>query len=214
MDPVVVDEAVEQLQTSTTTTMPSRIKVASVAIKKETTEQRVRQKMDVFGRERKVTEESVPGNAPADGGRNKRLFGALMGHLSQAKQNLDKDSTLIEKRNAVESKRVAKYEELNTTLCQLEKEMADSQRLKKKRMDRLETLQWKKNDMVGVLDAWRTQTAPLAHVLMTETEPKLCWLPASHNTTTQNLLNVRTAQIQAMIQTRVTEGNQTPKPEL
>jgi len=196
MDPVVEDEAMEQLET-TTTSMPSRTKVASVAIKKGATEQRERQKNDV----------SVPGSAPADGGRNKRLFGALMGHLSQAKQNLEKDSTVIEKRMAVESKRVAKYEELNTTLCQLEREMADSQRLKQYRLDRLNTLQLKKNDMVGVLEAWRTQTAPLAHVLMTETEPKLCWLPASHNTTTQNLLNVRTTEIQAMIQSRVTEGN-------
>ena len=205
-----MDQNVEEMEPETETTTMPRIKVASVAIKKGGAERRARH-VDSFGREKKIAEEpeSTSGSA-ADGGhqRNKRLFGALMGHLSQAKQNLDKDSTLIEKRMAVESKRVAKQEELGTTLCQLEKEMMESQRLKQSTQMRLDTLQLKKTEMVGVMDAWRAQTAPLAHVLMTETEPKLCWLPSTHNKTTQNLLDLRTAHVQEMIQTRETEGNQ------
>ena len=208
MDPVEVEETVEETVETATTTQ--RTKIASVAIKKGGVVERKGRQIDSFGRERNVTAEPESNSVSADGGhqRNRRLFGALMGHLSQAKQNLAKDSTLIEKRLAVESKRVAKQEQLNTTLCQLEREMIEAQRLKQTSQLRLDTLQTKKSEMVGVIDTWRAQTAPLAHVLMTETEPKLCWLPSTHNKTTQNLLNLRTAHVQAMIQTRETEGNQ------
>ena len=55
--------------------------------------------------------------------RNKRMFGALMGHLSLAKQRLEKDSSLIEKqdklkviateKNQLEAKRLAHLQKIN-----------------------------------------------------------------------------------------------------
>lgn len=62
--------------------------------------------------------------------RNKRLFGALMGHLGVAKRKLEEDSTNIEKQSAFQMAVLQKNDLENRRLQQLQREASNSYKAK------------------------------------------------------------------------------------
>ena len=62
--------------------------------------------------------------------RNKRLFGALMGHLGVAKRKLEVDSTIIEKQSALQMAVLKKNDLENRRLQLLQKEASTSYKAK------------------------------------------------------------------------------------
>ena len=62
--------------------------------------------------------------------RNKRLFGALMGHLGTAKRKLEEDSSTIDKQTSRQNAVAHKNGMENKRLQQLQREATDSEKLK------------------------------------------------------------------------------------
>jgi hypothetical protein len=64
--------------------------------------------------------------------RNKRLFGALMGHLGKAKRKLEEDSSTIEKQVSLQMAVTQKNSEESKRLFQLHKELTNAEKEKVK----------------------------------------------------------------------------------
>jgi hypothetical protein len=81
--------------------------------------------LDINQRERSGTHKK-----PEAVQRNKRLFGALMGHLGVAKRKLEEDSSNVEKKSALHMAVTQKNGMENMRLQQLHREASDAQRAK------------------------------------------------------------------------------------
>lgn len=69
-------------------------------------------------------------NRPEFVQRNKRLFGALMGHLGTAKRKLEEDSSTIDKQTSRQNAVAHKNSVENRRLQQLQREAADAEKSK------------------------------------------------------------------------------------
>lgn len=126
--------------------------------------------------------------------RNKRLLGSLMGHLGQARQRLEKDVDLIKKRKELEeaaSERSAK-----------EVDRAEEQRHK---AIQLQILNKKIDDITKAAELYTAYLESIAHFIVTDVEPKICWLPANSNKVSKDLLHKRNEDILRLIAERETE---------
>ena len=131
--------------------------------------------------------------------RNRRMFGALMGHLGVAKRHLESESTqtllqrqqqisaVVKQRNEEESRRVRRVQMEN---------------LRREKLLRRETAaNLKISAMKKTTAAWKDMTLPLANFLVTNVEAEgsravnLLWLPALHNKKTKALLEQRRIQV-------------------
>lgn len=133
--------------------------------------------------------------------RNRRMFGALMGHLDLAKKKLEQDSNKIDQqnrlksiameKNQLEAKRVQQLQRINQRI-EKDKELTARER---------ERAEWQKSQSSDVLSVWKASTSPLAGYLMTSEAnlPQLAWLPASHNDITLALLEDRKREVAALI---------------
>ena len=116
--------------------------------------------------------------------RNKRLFGSLMGHLGQAKQNLEKESDKIAMQKQVQltvsEKRVRADQKRKSTGDRAKQRQQLEQNLA------LETKEFEK---------WKTQINRVKNFLATRSKPNLMWLPKQHNPTTTDLLQHRVNEV-------------------
>jgi len=164
---------------------------------------------DGGGNSKRTRAAATAAAAGAGGGagdeRNKRFGALLFGHIKKAKTTLERDATLIEKRKTVENKLAAEQEKLASTLHQMERKMAEderSERAKHAVQVRLDALKRRQVDVQAAGQVHKAALLPLAAVLLTETQPQLSWLPASHNAATQALLDARVEKIGAEIRRR------------
>jgi hypothetical protein len=116
--------------------------------------------------------------------RNKRLFGSLMDHLGLAKENLAKDSEKIRKQKEVEHSAAARNAAETQKIIDLRK-----RQLKEKLVTA------KINKITETSIRWRTQLTSFQGFILTETEPKLPWLPARSNKITSELLQKRQDEV-------------------
>lgn len=116
--------------------------------------------------------------------RNKRLFGSLMGHLGQAKQNLEKESDKIAKQKQVQ----LTVTEKRVRADQKRKSTGDRAKQKQQLQQKL-ALQTKE------FEKWKTQTNRTKNFLATSAQPSLMWLPKQHNSTTTDVLQHRIDEV-------------------
>lgn len=140
---------------------------------------------------------------------NKRMFGALMGHLDRAKKNLKEDSTIINKqvsrrqevtqKNSVESQKAAKvHRALSIELKEKELTLRDKMLLKRYRTNlENETANWKQRE-----------TALQSYFVTTNTEPQIAWLPKLHSNATKALLEERKKNVRESISRRESEDEE------
>lgn len=117
-------------------------------------------------------------------GRNKRMFGSLMGHLGLAKNILEKDSQKINKQQQLLNDITKKHEEENHR-----REIARQKEKKKEIYDRnVLEIQLLTNNHRKYLES-------LQYFLFTQTEPKIAWIPANHNKQSKELLLKRQEEV-------------------
>lgn len=134
---------------------------------------------------------------PENRNRNKRMFGSLIGHLGLARKNLEKD-VIINKQNTVATSVLHKNSEESKRLSDLKHNALKNKLANEKKIE-LETL----------TKQWRNNLEQLKNFIFTETSPKICWLPAHHNETTNALLKRREEDINELILERERSDTQT-----
>lgn len=116
--------------------------------------------------------------------RNRRLFGSLMGHLGQARQKLEQDTEKIER----QSQRVQEIKEKSERGAKLLEE-------EQRRKAHQEQVEVKIEAVSRLTEDWKRYMLSVSHFLFTETEPRLAWLPSSHNSTSRGLLDRRNDEV-------------------
>lgn len=113
--------------------------------------------------------------------RNKRMLGALMGHLNKAKKNLERDATSIgtqetlkanaTEKNLAESKRVAELQRIT------------SREERNKELDLRDQVTSKilLTDLAISAANWKKYIKTTENFIFTATTPRLAWLPAEIN---------------------------------
>lgn len=125
-------------------------------------------------------------------GRNKRMFGSLMGHLGLAKNTLEKDSQKIHKQQQLLNDITKKHEEENHR-----REIQRQKEKKKEVYDRnVLEIQLLSNNHRKYLES-------LQYFLFTQTEPKIAWIPANHNKQSKELLLKRQEEVRKGVSSTV-----------
>lgn len=136
--------------------------------------------------------------------RNRRMFGALMGHLGVAKRHLESESTqtLLQKQQQISAIVKLRNEEESRRVKQIQLENARKERL----LRREAVVNLKIRTMKKATAAWKEMTLPLANFLMTNVPPgqgvNLAWLPAVHSKKTKAMLEQRRQQVESLIRDR------------
>lgn len=120
--------------------------------------------------------------------RNRRLFGSLMGHLGQAKQNLEK-----------ESDRMKRQKEAHQAAADRQLKEFERQNKLKARQNSENKLRQQIASIRKATEDWRKKLEPLSSFLVTEAHPPLTWLPANMNTVTEELLRKRQDMVRICI---------------
>jgi hypothetical protein len=116
--------------------------------------------------------------------RNKRIFGSLMGHLGLAKQKLEDDSALLEKRtNKIQA--VVKRTVDDGRKLKEEQQMKFQQSILDARIKAI-------NDLTCI---WKNNLKATTEFIMTESEPRLAWKPANINQISRELLAKRRMEV-------------------
>lgn len=128
--------------------------------------------------------------------RKKNLFGSILGHLSKARKNLDKDKDIIEKQQLLKSKAEQRNAEMAERINAMNKE--------KKAAEKMELLIKKKESVPMNTETWmNTHVEKMRSTLVTTFQPSLQWSPRAHNDTTNKLLDNRANEIEKMIRNRL-----------
>lgn len=116
--------------------------------------------------------------------RNNRLFGALVGHLGQAKQNLEKESDKIKKQKQLQ-------------LSVSEKRMQDVERKKdtEERLANANKLRSQISSQINNFEKWKASCISSKNHFRTSTAPHLLWLPKQHNQKTASMLQIRQEEV-------------------
>jgi len=128
--------------------------------------------------------------------RKKNLFGSILGHLSKARKNLDKDKDVIEKQQQLKSKAEQRNTEMAERIAKMDKE--------KKSKEKMDLLIKKKDSIPINTQTWmNTHVETMKTSLVTSYLPSLLWSPRAHNETTNRLLDLRVPEIEKMIAKRL-----------
>jgi len=128
--------------------------------------------------------------------RKKNLFGSILGHLSKARKNLDKDKDVIEKQQQLKSKAEQRNTEMAERIAKMDKE--------KKSKEKMDLLIKKKDSVPINTQTWmNTHVETMKTSLVTSYLPSLTWSPRAHNEITNRLLVLRVPEIEKMIAKRL-----------
>ena len=134
----------------------------------------------------------------ADTRRSKRLFGGLVGHLASARKNFEKDESKLRQREEKSSELKLKREE---TLKRESRAAARHRMCEAKYKDqarRDEILTDMRRTEASLLHAsWKASHDVLRHVIRTQTEPSLCWVPSTKTPMTDLLLTKSAERVDA-----------------
>lgn len=132
--------------------------------------------------------------------RNRRMFGALMGHLGGAKRHLESESTqtLLQRQQQISAVVTQRNEEESRRVRQVQMENLRREKL----LRREAAAKLKINAMKKATELWKEMTLPLANFLVTNVNSEgprapvnLLWLPAVHNKKTKAMLEQRRTQV-------------------
>ncbi|KAG5192285.1 hypothetical protein JKP88DRAFT_293793 [Tribonema minus] len=137
--------------------------------------------------------------------RDKRMFGALMGHLGAARQRLDRDKAVIDTQARLARSVADKQQQQSQQLRQLEREL-EQQRRNLDMARRAEAAgRVQVEERVAVTQLWLKAQEPLRGVLVTRALPPLTWLPNEHNDITQAMAQAQRAAVDDAMQARLDE---------
>eukprot|EP00607_Mallomonas_marina_P009751 CAMPEP_0182419708 /NCGR_PEP_ID=MMETSP1167-20130531/4099_1 /TAXON_ID=2988 /ORGANISM="Mallomonas Sp, Strain CCMP3275" /LENGTH=410 /DNA_ID=CAMNT_0024594771 /DNA_START=123 /DNA_END=1355 /DNA_ORIENTATION=- len=137
--------------------------------------------------------------------RNRRMFGALMGHLDRAKRTIEKDdvidkqsklTALAAEKNLLEAKRQAHQQKMKII-----EEKDKSLDLRDQ-----EHAQLRKKRLIQASEVSKIQMELQSNFLATSTTPEdtkyILWLPAQHNQTTTDMLVLRKLEVDVWLKER------------
>ncbi len=140
--------------------------------------------------------------------RDKRMFGALMGHLGAAKKRLENDKDIFDKQKEVAKVVTMKVEKA----CSDAREKAQQARRLANAKDFVRrkqyTLQYQKSKRASSSEKWIAYQKSLVQFLMTKTSPPLTWLPVEHTDPTSAMQDERKAEFDRCIAERLTEDEE------
>ncbi len=140
--------------------------------------------------------------------RDKRMFGALMGHLGAAKKRLENDKGIFDKQKEVAKVVTMKVEKA----CSDAREKAQQARRLANAKDFVQrkqyTLQRQKSERASRSEKWIAYQKSLMEFLMTKASPPLTWLPAEHTDPTSAMQDERKVEIERCIAERLAEDEE------
>lgn len=118
---------------------------------------------------------------------NKRLFGSLMGHLGMARTKLEKDSDKIQKQKDVQTAASLRSTELLKRVGE-----------QKELLRRKSLCQSKVDEVRSSSTAWKSNLEATSTFLVTDVEPRLCWIPANANQVSKQLVEKRKEEVSSL----------------
>lgn len=180
--------------------------------REEEGEEESRQVDDEEGEDRRGREERSPPSPPSKRSRvaasagNKRMFGALMGHLGKAQQKLKADSDVIQKQTSRRQEATLKNFDESHRVAKLQRALSVEQKEKELNLRDTMLLKKLKSNLESKTKAWKTQEDALVNFLVTSTQPRLAWLPKIHSEATKSSLSDRKNSVEEEYAKRVAEN--------
>uniref|UniRef100_A0A7S2R5E1 Pinin/SDK/MemA protein domain-containing protein n=1 Tax=Rhizochromulina marina TaxID=1034831 RepID=A0A7S2R5E1_9STRA len=140
--------------------------------------------------------------------RNRRMFGALMGHLGTAQRLLKRDEKKIQSKAKVHETVELKNKESSQKLRKLEREMSAAE--KEKALTRRDEIlvEMRKTERALMTADWEKRQRQLEPFIATKAQPAIYWLPKDHNDATTALLAESKAAVERLITDRRAEDEQ------
>jgi hypothetical protein len=142
---------------------------------------------------------------PETAGRNRRLFGALMGHLGKARETLSRDSGKIELQSTQKNAAAEKNMQESMRVREIHDEVRTKGKEKAALVEKLDTLKETVNDLPDLAETWKAHQVAMEGFLLTEAEPRLFWMPTIKNNTNKQLFTARLMEVQRNIDERDSE---------
>lgn len=140
--------------------------------------------------------------------RNKRMFGALLGHLGTAQRLLKRDAAKIQNQARVQETVEQKNKESSVKLRKLQQEL--TQAAKEKALSQRDEVlvEMRKTERALLSANWEKRQRELAPFIVTKAQPPICWLPKDHNAATKALLAECVAALDRRIADRRAEDEE------
>lgn len=141
-------------------------------------------------------------NQPDTLKRNKRIFGALMGHLGMAKKLLEEDSSKIGQQSTLQVAASKKNSLESQRLLTIQREREHAERQKESLIQERSHLKFRQNEIPLLTASWKVHMKSLEVFLMTKCSQRLPWLPARFSESTKTLLVERKFEIKKTVADR------------
>lgn len=134
--------------------------------------------------------------------RDRRMFGALMGHLGSAQRAVKRDAAKLKNKSQVETLVQQKNRESGARLRRMERELAQSHKEETIQKRDLVIAEMRKTEIAMESAEWATKHRKLNQFIVTSSQPPIYWLPTAMTDATEQMQAATRAKIEADVAAR------------